>query len=135
MGLDCMKIQLDLMISQLDFLFLGYMPGSLGEHMMYDTYENCFMRAHPSLKEIDEVTGKAPMVVDMMCLTRDLIPEFVRATRQDIIKWSGHLGYRGAKIEDRVMVKMAITEINFIEEVYFPQREHLNINWDMPLIP
>lgn len=128
-----MKIQLDLMISQLDFLFLGLMPGSLGEHMMYDTYENCFMRAHPSLKEIDEVTGKAPMVVDMMCLTRNLIPEFIRETRQDIIKWSGHLGYKGAKIEDRLMVKMSVIEIDFIEQEYFVERAHMGVGWNMPI--
>lgn len=130
-----MKIQLDLIVSQLDFLFLGMMPGSLGEHMMFDSYENCLARAHPSLKRIDEATGKAPLIVNMMYLTRNLIPEFIRESREDIIKWSSHCGYKGAKIEDRLMVKMSVIEIDFIEQEYFVERSHMGIGWNMPIAP
>lgn len=103
--------------------------------MMFDSYENCLARAHPSLKRIDEATGKAPLIVNMMYLTRNLIPEFIRESREDIIKWSSHCGYKGAKIEDRLMVKMSVIEIDFIEQEYFVERSHMGIGWNMPIAP
>lgn len=128
-----MEIQLDLMISQLDFLFLGLMPGSLGEHMMFDSYENCFNRAHPVLKRIDSATGKAPLIENMIYLTRDFIPAFVRESKETIENWSLHCGYSGASAEDRLVVKMSILNIDFIEEEYFPIRTYMGLGWEMPV--